>query len=1635
VDFDIRLRLLTPSGGKGRILLTQTITITGAESASPTIEFTVSRRVSGALETPMLLGIEYRAGETGWQSPRNNLVIVDSDGADSLDGTQTVTFSGQGIIGWLMQRMPMWWKPGDKGTERDYTNVTAGALMRELILHHQSNHGWAPNLTIDFDGSKDSAGNGWASRTTQKYNLFVTSLANVLSGLSEQGYAEWWAEGWKLRLVNAGTGTDRGSSVVLGGHGFARAPGRTKFDPVSALIVQYEQGWTHFENTGQDDRFGRVFKIMSQSGVKDRDTAAKNAQPALTAGRSLERELSFEWTPRTGLPMPWASFNIGDIVTARTASGREKLRVVGLVVTKAEGVISATAVVGSRMLTHAAKVARRTGAATVGSIIGGNGSAVPVTPTSPGAAPAAPTGLRETANVSTWGTDGAIDTYVALAWNEVTQDAAGNPIDVVRYEVASRIASGLSTTQAAVETTEASFTGLAAGVARFVRVRARSRAGVWSEWSPEVSVTPRIPSSIVPKPPTGLAVASNTGAFAADGAATATVRVAWSAVTQSTDETPVTVGAYRVELEDGQVWIELAETTGREAIFTVPTGKARRVRVRARSEIGVWGDPSAPLSVTGANPTQTTTAASTPVLAAGMGLVTVAWDGKLAGGANPPASFQLLYAETAPAASGPWTRATGSPARGAGQVATIKGAAGSTVFVRLVWLDTLGRVATASTVASIAVTPIGGGDIDKTITDALDKAGRDATAAGQTAEKAVQDALNARDAATTAQTTAEAARDSAIAAARNAENKVVNGTFERGTEGWDISGLTLDLTGGREGTAALMTTGAGSALQAAVIVTAGQRWRLEFWYRTDGTQAGAVLNGGLRLQRWNGTSWTDAGVTTTTVVGDWTRQSVDYVVPDGVTRIRTRLAWSYSGGVRLWFDDVRLYDVTQIVALEVAAQAAQSKAEKAERDAATAQSKADAAASAASAAQGKAEGAASAAAVAQARADAAITNAKTAQDAADAAAARAAALLASAENQVADPSVSGGQWAPTEGWALSNRGRTDTASLVAPGTPGTRTTAVLRAPGGSGGTTVPVEPEQWWEFGGWYLVDEAWDGKPDNSKLRLANQSGALLGAAGIPANTVRETWVRVSLRFRVPANGSVTGLRLNLVSDHTNGFAWWDDLFVRNITAAVKAEADAKAAADAAAAAKTAADAAAATAADALAKAGSAQTTANTALTSASGRNALFHDVTGPSGQGTRVGDIWQQWSSMAVNGRLLATWRWSGSAWVKTLLDETYIPLLNIGAGTYGSLKGDRLVANTVSTKSLVVGDFTNLIEDEDFIAEIGLTWARRSGATSASSFAVTTGLPGKAWKLDGVGTEVSVTTVNDTPVDPGAKYRLKLRAQVQLSGSTPKAYVRAYWFKTDNTASATQFTNVLTLDPAGWSDYSVEVTAPADAAYMRLVLIHGNNCTGGSWWVGRISMRPMATGEMIVDGDITGRHVAARSFTGEHMQLGSLSVDLVEPAFGQNLDLTSNGSISLVTSIQAGLQQGLAQAKDDLAATDERAANAAAAASAARAGLSSAQQQVDAVRDAQAATQASLAQTQAYFRFANAEAIIGRTDSPTTLHLRNTGLEIREQGVPVMWATAQQIHVPSLVTGTVVLGNHQLAREGTGTVMRAL
>lgn len=96
----------------------------------------------------------------------------------------------------------------------------------------------------------------------------------------------------------------------------------------------------------------------------------------------------------------------------------------------------------------------------------------------------------------------------------------------------------------------------------------------------------------------------------------------------------------------------------------------------------------------------------------------------------------------------------------------------------------------------------------------------------------------------------------------------------------------------------------------------------------------------------------------------------------------------------------------------------------------------------------------------------------------------------------------------------------------------------------SGGLYQPVETGQVWKVSGSYRTSADWNGTNNNSKLRLSNQAGELLTAAGARTKSDDE-WTTVEITRRI---SSPTALRLSVVADNTQGSIWWDDITLERI-------------------------------------------------------------------------------------------------------------------------------------------------------------------------------------------------------------------------------------------------------------------------------------------------------------------------------------------------------------------------------------------------------------------------------------------------------------------------------------------------------
>lgn len=158
------------------------------------------------------------------------------------------------------------------------------------------------------------------------------------------------------------------------------------------------------------------------------------------------------------------------------------------------------------------------------------------------------------------------------------------------------------------------------------------------------------------------------------------------------------------------------------------------------------------------------------------------------------------------------------------------------------------------------------------------------------------------------------------------------------------------------------------------------------------------------------------------------------------------------------------------------------------------------------------------------------------------------AMIAQGNNMV----INGGwQSGRDVGWTYNN-----TTLVVAP-TEGRAGGAALRADGWSGGvrgatanggSSVAVSPGKKYRYGCWYKTSADFNGSSGNSKLRLATQSGALIGGATY-FYAAKDQWTYVGAVYTIPDNTSITGLQLSVVVDNTVGTVWVDDVVLEEVT------------------------------------------------------------------------------------------------------------------------------------------------------------------------------------------------------------------------------------------------------------------------------------------------------------------------------------------------------------------------------------------------------------------------------------------------------------------------------------------------------
>lgn len=404
----------------------------------------------------------------------------------------------------------------------------------------------------------------------------------------------------------------------------------------------------------------------------------------------------------------------------------------------------------------------------------------------------------------------------------------------------------------------------------------------------------------------------------------------------------------------------------------------------------------------------------------------------------------------------------------------------------------------------------------------------------------------------------------------------------------------------------------------------------------------------------------------------------------------------------------------------------------------------------------------------------------------------------------------------------------------------------------------------------------------------------------------------------------------------------------------------------------------------------------------------------------GHQVGRIWIVTNA---SGQMIGIKISNGTVWTSYLIvaDQILVP----------SSVGNVSIANgAVTARKMSVGDMSNLVTINesipatvaygDWIHGIVNGWSRREPVTSNQYF-------------------MFRDQRGPLPFKTGDRIRIRFEAYIEGTIS-PGGMVPVIW--TYGPANVTQqFPDpfVLTNTP---QTITREVTITGDVSnkLSYLIGLSGTGVPNNDIRVRNVEAYVMNAGVLIEDGTVTANKVMmdqgfADKFWANEGNFGKISVNMVEPSFGSNLDISSSGSITLIvgqiaqqqattTDQQSQLNQVVTNVTDLTTAVGNAQATGNASGAAAAAAKAAA--------DAANAELNTLGQ---YIKILPTGMNFSTPDSPISLNISNANIAFNENGVPTTWWDSGQMIAPKFVGSEFTLDNHKFEAYGPDTIIRRL
>lgn len=309
----------------------------------------------------------------------------------------------------------------------------------------------------------------------------------------------------------------------------------------------------------------------------------------------------------------------------------------------------------------------------------------------------------------------------------------------------------------------------------------------------------------------------------------------------------------------------------------------------------------------------------------------------------------------------------------------------------------------------------------------------------------------------------------------------------------------------------------------------------------------------------------------------------------------------------------------------------------------------------------------------------------------------------------------------------------------------------------------------------------------------------------------------------------------------------------------------------------------------DALTKAGAAQT-------SADGKNRITRATTPASQPGTAEGDTHFTMSSMGGGGVVTRQQRWDGSTWQDETVGHQVLASLDLGKATVGELDGGRIRVGSISADRVMIGLGQNLVANpsggrgipEPHTAYYGGVKTGIADSTGGTVFY--TNLTMGGWG-DALVVKSGATTANgrvgDFVLDPRSQYVLRLRMK-KVSG-TGQGRVKINVYDINGSLLRNAFSPTVPMTTS-WANLEVRLSG-ADVAGGVSAGIVVQNPRDGEYWYEQLDFRELGTGELFVDGSITGKQIEAHSVAGaigQFLKLEAQSGTFTDSLTGRNARL---------------------------------------------------------------------------------------------------------------------------------------------------